>query len=66
MENKATNGFVFKKEFEEKEFLRKTFLSFARDSATPEDIIEADFGMGFFLMNYLVRQSGLQQHIFVY
>jgi len=44
MENKATNGFVFKKEFEEKEFLRKTFLSFARDSATPEDIIEADFG----------------------
>ena len=43
MENKSSNGLVFSKETDEKEFLRKTFLSLTNDKNAPDDILESEF-----------------------
>ena len=43
MENKSNNSLVFKKETDEKDFLRKTFFSLTNDKNAPDDILESEF-----------------------
>ena len=43
MITKSNNGLVFKREIEQNEFLRQTFLSFTTDDNAPDDILEAEF-----------------------